>query len=460
MPTFAYTAKDKKGARVEGTIDAEGRSAVVTRLQQMGYFPIKIEQTTKAAAAATKPAPAKPPASKASAPARPAVSNTRTTVARKPADVQKAAGGGGGSPSVQGQQKSLVQAWRSRRVTMGDVAALNRQLADLIGAGIPLVKALALIVRQIPNEKLQVIVMQILDDVQGGSTFADALGRHPQIFSKLYVAMVRSGEAGGMLDSVLERLADFSEQEEQLRGKIKSALAYPVVMILAGSVAIGVMFGFVIPKITATFSQLGQSLPAITVLLIKISDAVQNYWWAMGVALVVGVAGFWQYTSSGPGLAWWHSMQLRMPLMGTIVQKREVARFTRTLGSLLKNGVSILVALDIVREVVTNSVVRSEVDGVIDRITQGATLAEPMRQSRVFPPLAVNMISIGEETGRLPEVLLRVSESYETQVERTVRTLTSLIEPLIIVAMGVIVGFIVIAMLLPIFSLDPSGASR
>lgn len=449
MATFSYVAKDKKGARVEGTLEADGRPAVVTRLQQMGYFPVKIEASSKAAAA------------KAAIPAAAPPNNTsRSTVLKKPAEMQKAAA----AAAAAGPQKSgfaeLQQRWRSRRITMGDIAAFNRQLADLIGAGIPLVKALALLNRQIANEKLQAVITSLLDDVQGGTTFADALNRHPQVFSKLYVAMVRSGEAGGMLADVLERLADFSEQEEQLRGKIKSALAYPTVMIVAGSGAIAVMFGFVIPKITGTFEQLGQSLPAITIVLIQISKLVQGYWWAIAALAAIGIASFIKYTATGEGQAWWHRTQLQLPLMGTIIQKREVARFTRTLGSLLKNGVSILTALDIVREVVSNTVVRSEVETVVERITQGAPLAEPLRTSVVFPSLAVNMIAIGEETGRLPEVLLRVSESYETQVERTIRTLTSLIEPLIIVAMGIIVGFIVIAMLLPIFSLDPSGATR
>ncbi|MBI1290403.1 hypothetical protein GC173_04075 [bacterium] len=445
MPTFAYVAKDKKGSRVEGTIDADGRPAVVTRLQQMGYFPVKIEVTTKAAAAkATVAAVNNAP-----------TMNSRSREVRKPNEITKNIGGAVTAPAAQAAPRM-----RRGRITMSDVAAFNRQLADLIGSGIPLVKALSLLIRQIPNERLQAVITQTLDDVQTGSTFADALAKHPEVFSKLYVAMVRSGEAGGMLDNVLERLADFSEQEEQLRGKIKSALAYPVVMIIAGSAAVAVMFGFVIPKITATFDQLGQTLPAITILLIQMSKIVQGYWWAILIVLVAVVGGFWQYTSTPDGRAWWHRTQLRIPLMNEVVRKREVARFARTLGSLLKNGVSILTALDIVREVVSNEVMRGEVNGLVERITQGAPLAEPMRNSAIFPALAVNMIAIGEETGRLPEVLIRVSESYETQVERTVRTLTSLIEPLIIVAMGIIVGFIVIAMLLPIFSLDPSGGRR
>jgi type II secretory pathway component PulF len=269
--------------------------------------------------------------------------------------------------------------------------------------------------------------------------------------------MVKSGEAGGMLDEILQRLADFSEQEEQLKGKIKSALAYPAVMVFAGSVAVFVMFTYVIPKITQTFEQLNQTLPGITQLLITISSVMQQYW--MFVLLAGGVAGVmaWQFVKSAEGRAMWHRWQLQLPLIGPLVQKREVARFARTLGSLLRNGVSILVALEIVKEVLDNTVVRAEVERVVDEITQGSSVAAPLRDSAVFPAIAVNMIAIGEETGRLPEVLLRVSESFEIQTERTVRTLTSLLEPLIILAMGCVVGFIVIAMLLPIFSLDPSG---
>lgn len=426
MPTFVYTAKDEKGARVEGTIEADGRAAVVSRLQQMGYFPIAIKQgtrgatTAKAASRATKPV-------------------------AKPGKIRSAADHEGFK--LPGRNKIRTR----------DVASFNRQLADLIGAGIPLVKALAILNKQTTNEKLRAIVTEILDDVQGGTTFADSLNRHPEVFSKLYIAMVKSGEAGGMLDEVLNRLADMSEEEEQIKGKIKSALAYPAVMIIAGGAAVFVMFSYVIPKITGTFEQLGQTLPAITQLLISISHVFENYWYIVIVGLVLVVGVFHQFTRTPEGRMMWHRVQLRIPLLESLVRKREVARFTRTLGSLLRNGVSILSALDIVREVVDNSVTKSEVDDIIEEITQGASLAKPMSTSQIFVGTAVNMIAIGEETGRLPDVLLRISASYEAEVDRTVRAMTSLIEPLIIVGMGIVVGFIVIAMLLPIFSLDPTG---
>lgn len=448
MPSFSYKAKDQKGALVEGVMDADGRNAVVSRLQQMGYFPVRIQP---AGAGATKTAVARPSmgaVAKPSMTSSPRVSKLNATLGAKQtkgkaAPAQKTGGGG-----------SL---FKRRGIAAADIASFNRQVADLIGAGIPLVKALAILHKQTENEKLKAVIATILEDVQGGATFADSLKKHPSIFSKLYIALVKSGEAGGMLDEVLNRLADMSETEEQLKGKVKSALAYPAVMVLAGSGAVFIMFSYVIPKITGTFEQLGQSLPAPTQLLITISYYCQNYWYLVGLAIAAIVFGIWQFVNTAEGRALWHRTQLRIPVIGPLVQKREVARFTRTLGSLLKNGVSILSALEIVKEVVDNTVFKLEVDNAVEEITQGSPIARPLGASKVFPAIAVNMIAIGEETGRLPEVLLRISESFEAQVDRSVRAMTSLIEPVIIVVLGLIVGFIVISMLLPIFSLDPTG---
>ncbi|MCC6547046.1 type II secretion system F family protein [Candidatus Sumerlaeota bacterium] len=448
MPTFVYTAKDQKGSLVEGTMEADGRNAVVARLQQMGYFPVRINVGVKKGGKIVAEQAAAPPASPPVAVSRASTSKTA---------IPKLNGVAAPSTAPAEPRAGFRFSFMESKVSTSDVANFNRQLADLIGAGIPLVKALGILQRQTTNEKLKQVIVDVLDDVQEGATFAEALKKHPRVFSKLYVAMVRSGEAGGMLQEVLNRLADFSENEENLRGKVKAALAYPVVMIAAGSVAVFVMFSYVIPKITATFEQLGQTLPTMTQILIMISHWFSDYWWAILMGIVLVVIGFFQFTTSREGRLMWHRLQLRLPLMGPLVQKRECARFTRTLGSLLKNGVSILMALDIVREVVDNSIVKAEVDKVVEAITQGSSIAQPLAGSQVFPSVAVNMIAIGEETGRLPEVLLRVSESFEIQVERQVRTMTSLIEPLIICVMGVVVAFIVISMLLPIFSLDPTG---
>jgi type II secretory pathway component PulF len=293
--------------------------------------------------------------------------------------------------------------------------------------------------------------------VQGGDTFATALSKHPRIFNPLYVAMVRAGEAGGMLDAVLQRLADFSEQEEALKGKIKSALAYPVVMIVAGIGAVIVMMTVVIPKIVKIFQDLNQALPTPTKILIASSDFLTQYWWLVAGILAVAWSGFWRFIKTAEGRRYWHRIQLQMPLLGIIIRKKEVARFSRTLGALLHNGVPILSALDIVKEVALNVWVKSEVDKIVDNVTQGAGVAKALKGGMIFPPVVVSMINIGEETGRLDEVLRKVADSFEIEVDRSVKTMTSLIEPLIIVFMAFLVGFIVISMLLPIFTLDPTA---
>lgn len=432
MPQFSYTAKDAKGSQVEGVMDAAARGAVVSRLQQMGYFPIRIiasdgaavsspKVTSKGSAKATAPEPAKP---KASASAKPAASG------------------------------GLFR----KRLKTGDLATFNRQLADLIGAGVPLVKSMTILQKQNMHPELTHVVEEILLDVQGGTTFADALARHPTVFNNLYIALVKSGEAGGMLDSVLKRLADFSEMEEGIRSRVKSALAYPVVMVIACVGAIFVMFSFVIPRIMETFEQLGQTLPVMTQILIAISDFFQTWWMAVLGAVILGGFALRQYARSAAGRVVWDHGVLKLPVFGEVVRKREAARFARTLGSLLQNGVPILTALDIVKEVADNSIFKGEVDRIVEAITQGSGVADPLRTSVVFPAVAVNMIAVGEETGRLPEVLIRVGETYEVEVERSMRTLTSLLEPIIILVMGVIVAFIVISLLLPIFTMDPGGS--
>jgi type II secretory pathway component PulF len=346
-----------------------------------------------------------------------------------------------------------------RGIKTADLATFNRQMADLLTAGVALVKALSILQKQTTNEMMRDVISDVNTEVQGGATFADALARHKTVFSNLYVAMVRSGEAGGMLPEVLERLADFSEAEEQLKGRIKSALAYPVVMVVAGSGAVFVMFSYVVPKIVSTFEELNQTLPAMTRFLIAISKFTESYWLFILVGLVALIAGLWQFLRTPDGQSIWHRTQLRLPILGDLVRKREVARFARTLGSLLKNGVPILTALNITREVANNTLVKYEIDEVKDEITQGAGLAQPLKNSLIFPPVTVNMMAVGEETGQLERVLLRISDSYEIEVDRKVKTLTALLEPLIICLMGLVVGFIVISMLLPIFYLDPTGGS-
>jgi type II secretion system protein F len=402
MGRFTYIARDRKGERIEGTLEVDDRQAVISRLQTMGYFPIKIEDVTP-----------------------------------KPG--------------------AFGLSLRRGRVSPSDLVSFNRQLADLVGAGVPLVKALSIILAQTRPGTLHDIIADISKNVQGGDTLAQALQRHPRAFSPLNVAMVRAGEAGGMLDEVLQRLADFSEAEEELKGKVLSSLAYPAVMVLAGTVVIAILLTVVIPKITGVYADLEQTLPAITRLLIAITGAIGEWWPAALVALAVTAVLTRQFLKNPEGRLAYDGLVLRIPIIGEVIHKRELSRFARTLGNLLRNGVPILNALDITVEVVTNAVVRREVEKLQPAISQGTAMATTLGESRHFPPTMVSMVAVGEETAQLDKVLLKVSATYEGQVDRSLKTLTSMLEPLIILVLGVVVGFIVISMLLPIMTLDPTA---
>lgn len=402
MPQFSYKAKDTSGQLVTGTLDADTPANVISRLQQMGYFPLAVHDAKSAAA-------------------------------------EGGASGGG----------------RQRRVKINDMATFNRQLADLLSSGIPLVKALSVIQNQTPNPTLQKIIQQVTQDVSGGDSLAGAMSRHPKVFNKLFIAMVKAGEAGGLLDQVLQRLADFAESEAETRSKIKSALAYPVVMVFAGFGAVIVLLTVVMPKIMKMYEDLDQELPATTTFLISISNFLHQYWYVVVAAL--GIAGviFWRTIQTKEGRRALDGFVIRIPVLGPMIVKKEIANFARTLGSLLHNGVSILPALDITHGVLNNQVVADEVATIPENVTQGEGVAAPLKKSKVFPPVVVNMMAIGEETGRLDSVLTKVAKSFDTEVDRAMKTLTSLLEPLIILFMGLVVGFIVISMLLPIFSIDP-----
>ncbi len=404
MPQFSYKAKDNSGQLVTGTLEAESTANVITRLQAMGYFPVMVQDSKQAAAS-----------------------------------------GGAAAPV------------RQKRVKINDMATFNRQLADLLSSGIPLVKALSVIQNQTTNPTLRQIIQQVTQDVSGGDSLAGAMSRHPKVFNKLFIAMVKAGEAGGLLDQVLQRLADFAESEAETRGKVKSALAYPVVMVVAGFGAVVVLMTVVMPKIMKIYEDLDQQLPATTVFLINFSHFLREFWYVIvGALIVVGVV-LWRAKNTKEGKRALDAFIIKIPVLGPMIVKKEVANFARTLGSLIHNGVSILPALDITHGVLTNQIVADEVAKIPENVTQGEGIAGPLRKSTVFPPVVVNMMAIGEETGRLDNVLLKISHSYDTEVDRAMKTLTSLLEPLIILFMGLVVGFIVISMLLPIFSIDPGA---
>ncbi len=401
MPKFTYTAKDTQGKSIDGALEVEDRQAVISRLQSMGYFPVKITDVTP-------------------------------------------------------REKFSLATIRSR-VSTGDMVAFNRQLADLVAAGVPLVKALAIILSQIQAPTLREVVTDISKNVQSGDTLAQALQRHPKVFSPLNVALVRAGESGGMLDDVLQRMADYSESEANLKGKVISSLAYPVVMVAAGSIVIMILLTVVIPKITEVYSDLGQTLPLITRQLIFVTDSLVALRYVLPLMAIVAIFLMRMFLKSTEGRAIFDRVLLKIPVFGTVVHRREIAQFCRTLGNLVKNGVPILKALEITQEVISNVVIREEVAKLPVAISQGGAMAETLAGNPLFPSIMVSMIAVGEETGQLDRVLLRISDTYEAQVDRSLKTLTSMLEPLIIVALGIVVGVIVIAMMLPIMTMDPTG---
>ncbi len=398
MPTFKYEAKDNNGKSIQGVIEAENNTAVISQLQTMGYFPISIRSEEKA----------------------------------KPL--------------------RLLQ----RKITTSDLTTFNRQLADLLDAGVPLIKSLDVIKEQTSNVYLKEIIDSIMSDVHSGATLADALSKHPKVFSKLYCALVKSGEAGGMLETILERLAEFSEKEDELKSKILSALAYPAVMVVVGISVVTILMTVVMPKITDIFDQFEQTLPLITTILMSISHFTGRFWWVIVGSIAAIIIIIYNFAKTGEGKYLYDKIKLKIPLLGELVLKREVAQFSRTLGNLLKNGVSILPALDIVIESITNKVFEREVKKMPEEISQGSNMSTFLSKCKIFPKITVSMIAVGERTGKVEEVLLKIANSYEAEVERKLKTITSLLEPIIILLLGIVVGFIVIAMLLPIFSLNIS----
>ena len=403
MSLFKYEAKDAKGQLIAGAMDAESRAMVITRLQAMNYFPVKVQQE-------------------------------------------------GGESRVSG----LANLLRSR-VGSSDVCDFYRQMADLITAGIALIKSLQIVSNQLTSPALRKVVSAVAADVQGGDTFGQALERHPKVFPKLAVALVNSGESGGFLPDILQQLAAFSELEEELKGKIRAALAYPLIMVFVATAVVIFLMSFVIPKIVGIYAEMNQDLPFITILLIKISSLMGRQWYFLVGGAAIGAVALWRFMRSKEGRRFVHRLVLRLPVFGQIVLKREISRFARTFGQMLKNGVPILQALEIVKDVATNDVVREAIEQAPPDIAQGGGVSGTLRKHDLFPLGMINMIAIGEETGRLPDVLLQIAPSYEAQADRAVKTVTSLIEPLIILCMGLVVGFIVIAMLLPILTINPTA---
>src|SRR5256712_141837 len=334
-----------------------------------------------------------------------------------------------------------------------DVVIMTRQFATMINAGLPLVQALTILAEQTENKTLADVTRQVVYDVESGHTLADALRKHPKAFSDLYVNMVAAGEAGGILDTILVRLAQFLEKNDSIIRKVKGAMVYPGVILSVAAIAISVLLIFVIPTFQNMFASVNLELPLPTRLVIGLSNLLKNYWWAiLGVAGVL-VFGITRYYKTAPGRLQIDAMLLRMPVLGDVLRKSAVSRFTRTLGTLISSGVSILDGLEITARTAGNMVIHNAVMDSRASIAGGETIAQPLAKSKVFPPMVISMIAVGEQTGGMDEMLSKIADFYDDEVDAAVSTLLSLMEPIMIVVLGVVVGGMVVAMYLPIFDM-------
>ncbi len=401
MPaTFTYKVRDKAGRVVEGQLEADNATLVVGKLRAMGYTPIAID---------------------------------RRDVSKLTTELR--------IPGV------------TDRVKLKDVAIFSRQFATMINSGLSLLRSLGILAEQTESKILAQIVSDVRLDVERGSSLSTALARHPKAFNRLYVAMVKSGEAGGVLDSVLMRLADTIEKQVELRRKIKSAMTYPVVVAVLVFCIAAAMLVFIVPMFKNMYASLGGKLPVPTRILLSVSAVARKFFPVFIVLGGVGAFLFRRWIRSTEGRKKWDAFRLRVPVFGGLVRKSALARFSRTLAALTRSGVPILESLDIVAETSGNHVVSVAVRDTQQAVKGGDSLARPLEQHEVFPPMVVQMMAVGEETGALDEMLDKIADFYDQEVEATVDALTSLIEPLLIVVMGIVVGGMIISLYLPMFNI-------
>src|SRR5215475_6441383 len=334
-----------------------------------------------------------------------------------------------------------------------EIAAFTRQMATLIKSGIPLAEALGALVEQISNVRLKTPVSEVRTAVNEGQSFADALAKHPRLFDELFVSMVRAGEVAGNLDEVLTRLADFLEGSQKLKSKVQSAMIYPLVMVVVGAIIMSVLMIKVIPNITEMFKQQGKTLPINTRMLIASSDFLRNWWWAALFALVAGIVLFMQWIKGKDGRRAWDGFLLKLPVVGELVRTINVSRFARTLGTMLHSGVPMLRSLDTAKQIVGNVLIQEAVDDAKRAVTEGESLATTLKKSGQFPATMIHMVAVGEKAGQLEQMLSRVAEAYEAEVDTKLSRLTALLEPVMLVAMGGAVAFIVFSILQPIMDL-------
>lgn len=332
-----------------------------------------------------------------------------------------------------------------------DILTFTTELAALLGAGLPLDRSLKIMSEISESAKMQEITRAVLKSIREGSSFSEALGKHPESFDRLYVNMIRAGESGGVLDSVLGKLSEFLETQSELRSHVVSSLIYPIILVLTSGISIAILLTFVLPKFSAIFTEFGTALPLSTQILLGFSNFIQSYWWAIIAALAVAVIGIRSYIKTVKGRLAWDEIKIKF--LRDIITKLETARFCRTLGTLLKSGVPLLQALANSRDLINNSVISSTIDAISRGAKEGKGISAPLLEAGVFPPLALSMIKVGEETGHLDEMLTKVAVIYEKSLRESVKRFISLLEPVLILMVGLIIGFIIISILVSIFSI-------
>jgi len=334
-----------------------------------------------------------------------------------------------------------------------EIVIFTRQFSTMINAGLPLVQCLDILSSQQPNPSFKKVLTQIKQDVEGGSTFADSLSKHPKVFDSLYVNLVAAGEIGGVLDTVLNRLAVYMEKNEQLKNKIKSAMTYPIIVLCVAFGVVAILMIFVIPTFSDMFKQFGSALPAPTQMVVNLSHFFRNFWWAMAGFIVVLIFGFKWIRTREKGRFYTDKLALRLPIFGDLIRKVAVAKFTRTLGTMISSGVPIMDGLDITSKTAGNVIVENAIRAVRTAISEGRSMSEPLEQTGIFPGMVVQMIAVGEATGAMDQMLSKIADFYDEEVDTAVEALTSALEPMLMVFLGGVIGFVVVAMYLPIFKM-------
>jgi general secretion pathway protein F len=402
MPSYSYKASTFEGKTVEGTMEASDDGTVSLKLQEMGLLPVQI-----------------------------------------------------GAPSRQAFfRREIDWPWKRKKIRRKDLLIFTQELHTLVHAGFPLDRSLAVLGQLAETPAMAEVIQDVLKEVKGGKSFSEALAKYPAVFPKVYVSMVKAGEAGGILDEVLTRLASYLVTSEDLRSYIIGAMIYPILLSIVGLVSVTVLTLFVVPRFTAVFQDMGVPLPLPMVLLRGFSGFITYYWWAVLAAVLVAGIYVKRFRDSSEGRLKWDRWMLRIPLVGVVLRKVEVARFSQSLGTLLHGGVPLLQSMTIVRDIIGNQSIAVTIEPIRNGIKKGEGITQPMKRSGVFPPLAMHLIEVGEESGKLDSMLIQVAEVYDVEVRNSIKGLIAFFEPALILLMGIIIGTIVVSMLMSIFSIN------